>query len=156
MKIPHKDYMQLAFNEAFWGMRNNLGGLFGAIIIFNGEILGKGHNMVTFTNEPTAHTEIVAIRDVCRKVNTFILSEVLLYSSCESCLMCLVAIHWFNIKTVYFCSDREDVVKIGFNNKFIYDELNMKINERSTKLEKVFSSITYDLFNEWLKILTKL
>lgn len=153
--MTHKDCIQFAINEAFLGMRNNQGGPFGAVILSEGKIIGKGYNMVTSTNDPTAHAEIMAIRDACRKVNTFILSDAILYSSCEPCPMCMAAIYWSNIRTVYFCSDREDAAKIGFNDKFIYDEINTPINKRSIKMEKIFSPIASDLFNEWSKKLDK-
>ena len=118
--------MTEACHEARKGMLNNEGGPFGAIIVANGEIIGRGHNKVTSTNDPTAHAEVVAIRDACKKVKNFHLAEdVVLYTSCEPCPMCMAAIYWANIKTVYFASDRNDAERIGFDDKFIYDELQL-------------------------------
>lgn len=147
--MTEEDYMHLAFEEAFSGMRENHGGPFGAVIISDGKIIGKGSNMVTSTNDPTAHAEIVAIREACKNMNSFHIPNAVIYASCEPCPMCLSAIYWANIKTVYFCSDRSDAAKIGFDDKFIYDELNKPINERAIKMQQLDLPISRELFNEW-------
>jgi guanine deaminase len=149
--MTHSDYMHLAFEEAFTGMRNNQGGPFGAVIISDGIVIGIGHNMVTSTNDPTAHAEIVAIRNACKKTKSFQLMNAVLYTSCEPCPMCMAAIYWANIKTVYFCSDRIDAASIGFSDKFIYDELNISLDKRSVKMEKINLPIATELFDEWTK-----
>jgi guanine deaminase len=149
--MTHNDFMFCAFEEAFIGMRNNHGGPFGAVITLEGIIIGKGYNMVTSTNDPTAHAEIVAIRNACKNTNTFHLTDSVLYTSCEPCPMCLAAMYWANIKTVYFCSDRLDAAEIGFNDKFIYDELNISIDKRKMKVEKIHLPLATELFNEWVK-----
>lgn len=147
--MTHEDYMLCAFDEAFKGMRSNKGGPFGSVIASDGIVIGKGHNMVTSTNDPTAHAEIVAIRNACRAVAAFHLPNAVLYTSCEPCPMCLAAIYWANIKTVYYCADRIDAARIGFDDKFIYDELIISPSKRSMKVEQLYFPISTELFNEW-------
>ncbi|MCX8473598.1 MAG: nucleoside deaminase, partial [Sediminibacterium sp.] len=147
--MTHKDYMLMAFEEAFKGIRNNIGGPFGAVIVAEGIIIGKGHNMVTSTNDPTAHAEVVAIRNACKTVAAFHLPNAVLYSSCEPCPMCLSAIYWANIKTLYYCADRYDAEQFGFSDKLIYDELSKENNKRLIKIEQLHLPISTELFNEW-------
>lgn len=148
--MDNKKYMTDACNEARKGMRNNEGGPFGAVIVQNGEIIGRGHNKVTSTNDPTAHAEMVAIRDACKKVKNFHLDEnVVLYTSCEPCPMCMAAIYWANIKTVYFASDRNDAERIGFNDKFIYDELQLPYEKRDIDMSQLNVKEADDVFDEW-------
>jgi tRNA(Arg) A34 adenosine deaminase TadA len=145
--MNHEIYMQYAFDEAFYGMHNNHGGPFGAIIVSDGNIIGKGHNMVTLMNDPTAHAEIVAIREACKTKNSFYLHNTVLYATCEPCPMCLAAIYWANIKTVFYCYDRIDAANIGFDDNFIYKEINMPINQRRLNMNKI--PFLNNLFNEW-------
>lgn len=147
--MTHEEYMQLAFKEAFNGIRNNHGGPFGAIIVSDGKVIGRGCNMVTSTNDPTAHAEIVAIREACKNTDSFHLSDAVLYASCEPCPMCLSAIYWANIKTVYYCSDRFDAAKIGFSDKFIYDELALPVSERNIQIKQIDLPVASELLNEW-------
>lgn len=117
-------YMEIANNLADESITNNHGGPFGAVIIKNGEIVGSGNNQVLLNNDPTAHAEIVAIRNACQNLNTFDLKDCELYTSCYPCPMCLSAIIWANIKTVYYGNTKEDADKIGFRDKIIYNYLN--------------------------------
>lgn len=117
-------YLDLAAQEAEYGTSIKDGGPFGAIITDKeGNIISKGHNMVIKTNDPTAHAEITAIRNACNKLQTKDLSDCILYSSCEPCPMCLSAIIWSNIKTVYYGATRYDASKIGFRDNDIYEYL---------------------------------
>ena len=102
MKSP-ENFMNAAFDEAFHSVRNNIGGPFGAVVVLNGLVIGKGGNRVSSQNDPTAHAEIVAIRDACRKIESFDLTGAVLYATCEPCPMCLSAIYWANIQSVYYC-----------------------------------------------------
>ncbi|HPW67749.1 MAG TPA: nucleoside deaminase [Salinivirgaceae bacterium] len=145
----HENYLKVAFEEAFIGMRNNKGGPFGAVVVLNDEIIGKGHNMVTSQNDPTAHAEIVAIRDACNSQQTFHLNNAVLYTTCEPCPMCLAAIYWANIRYIYYCYDRNDAANIGFSDKFIYEEFERPINKRSVEMKKIQMQVPNDLFNEW-------
>jgi guanine deaminase len=145
-----KEYMLMAFEEAQKGVRNNTGGPFGAVVVFDGKVVGKGCNMVTSTNDPSAHAGIVAIREACSKLGTFHLTGAEIYATCEPCPMCMSAIYWADIKEVYYCSDKYDAERIGFGDKFIYDELSKPISDRSLKIEKVLLPDGDDLFKEWI------
>jgi tRNA(Arg) A34 adenosine deaminase TadA len=109
------------------------GGPFGAVIVKDGIEIGKGHNRVVPDKDPTQHAEIVAIRDACRNIDSFDLSGSVLYTSCEPCPMCLAAIYWARIETVYYGNTREDAREIGFDDAFIYEELNREMEKRKVK-----------------------
>ena len=129
------------------------GGPFGAVIIHNvtNELIGRGHNMVAIEKDPTLHAEIVAIRDACRNLNSFILSNCTLYTSCEPCPMCLSAIYWARIGNVYFGNTKEDAANIGFDDQFIYDEIQKPVNERIIKMEQICKEISEKAFSEWIE-----
>ena len=117
-------YMEIAKKSAKQGFKSNEGGPFGAVIVdANENIISTGNNKVLKNNDPTAHAEIVAIREACKKLNTYDLSKCILYTSCEPCPMCLSAIIWANIKTVYYGCTKEDAGEIGFRDDIIYDYL---------------------------------
>ena len=121
------ELLENAAEEAFVGISKGDGGPFGAVIVdSDGNIISRGHNMVLCTNDPTNHAEVVAIREACRKLNTYDLSGCTIYSSCEPCPMCLSAIIWSNIKTVYFGADRKDAANAGFRDDAIYEFLDGK------------------------------
>ena len=118
------EYMEIAKECAKSGMNKNEGGPFGAVITDKeGNIIAKGNNMVLKNNDPTAHAEITVIRDACQKLNTYDLSDYILYTSCEPCPMCLSAIIWANIKQVYYGCTKQDAGKIGFRDDMIYEYL---------------------------------
>ena len=146
----HKKYFDEAFEEAFRGVKNNLGGPFGAVVVMDGKIIGKGCNHVIGENDPTAHAEIVAIREACRKIGNFDLSGATLYSTCEPCPMCLSAIYWANITALYFCSTRHQAEEIGFKDNHIYNELNMEIGDRSIPTQQMDHPMAKVLFGEWI------
>ena len=114
------EYMKIAKELSDDNLKTNVGGPFGACIVKNGEIIGKGSNHVLINNDPTAHAEIMAIRDACKNINSYDLSGAELYTSCYPCPMCLSAIIWSNIKIVYYGNTREDAANIGFRDDFIY------------------------------------
>lgn len=147
--------MQIAFDEAYTGMRSNEGGPFGAVVVIDGKIVGKGFNSVTATNDPTAHAEIVAIRNACAELGVFHLPDAILYATSEPCPMCLSAIYWANIKTVYYCTDKYQVEEIGFSDKFIYDELALPQEKRSLNIERINLPQGADLFHEWMTKIDK-
>jgi guanine deaminase len=105
--------------------------------------------MVTSHHDPTAHAEVSAIRDACQAQKAFHLQDAVIYTTCEPCPMCLAAIYWANIKTIYYYYDRHDAADIGFSDNFIYDELTLPIEERSVKMLKVDVQLQSDLFDEW-------
>lgn len=148
--MTHEEYMKEAFKEAYQGMRNNEGGPFGAVVVLDGKIIGRGNNKVTSTNDPTAHAEVVAIRNACKELEQFHLPDATIYATSEPCPMCLSAIYWANIKTVYYCTDKYQVEEIGFSDKFIYDELALPKEKRTLHIGKINLPEGIDLFHEWI------
>ena len=138
-----------AFNQAFYSVRNNVGGPFGAVILMDGKIIGKGGNQVSSQNDPTAHAEIVAIRDACKNIGNFDLSGAVLYTTCEPCPMCLSAIYWANIRAVYYVSTRHQAEAIGFKDNHIYEELNLNPSERRIAFVQLDHPKAIELFREW-------
>jgi tRNA(Arg) A34 adenosine deaminase TadA len=120
---PELGFMRRAIELSRLGMQRGDGGPFGAVIVRAGEIVGEGWNRVVATNDPTAHGEILAIRDACRRLRTFILEECELYTSSEPCPMCLGAIYWARLRRIYFSNTRADAARIGFDDDFIYREI---------------------------------
>ena len=125
------------------------GGPFGCVIVKDGKIVAEGNNKVTATNDPTAHGEIVAIREACRKLNTFNLLGCELYSSCEPCPMCLSAIYWSHINIVYYANNRDDAKKIDFDDSMIYSEINKKVSERKIKMYQMMRDEALEAFKIW-------
>ena len=114
------EYMKIAKELSDDNLKTNVGGPFGACIVKDGKIIGKGSNHVLSNNDPTAHAEVMAIRDACQNINSYDLSDCELYTSCYPCPMCLSAIIWANIKKVYYGNTKEDAANIGFRDDFIY------------------------------------
>ena len=140
--------MQEAINAAFEGMRQK-GGPFGAVVVKNGEIVGKGSNCVTETNDPTAHAEIVAIRDACKKLGSFQLEGCEIYTSCEPCPMCLGAIYWARPDKVFYACDKDDAADSGFDDAFIYKELELPASERKVPFVQMSREEALSVFAEW-------
>ena len=128
---------------------NNGGGPFGSVIVKDNKIIAEGSNKVTTTNDPTAHGEIVAIREACKKLNNFNLSECELYSTCEPCPMCLSAIYWARISKIYYANTREDAQKIDFDDSLIYSEFQKKINERKIPMIQMMRNEALKAFELW-------
>lgn len=141
--------MKAAIDAALRGMKNNEGGPFGCVIVKDGEIIGKGNNKVTSTNDPTAHAEVTAIRDACKRLGSFQLNGCEIYTSCEPCPMCLGAIYWARPDKVYYGSNQNDAADIGFDDEFIYKEIPLPYSERSIPFEQVGREIALEPFNEW-------
>ena len=130
---------------------NKGGGPFGSVIVKDNQIIAEGSNKVTPTNDPTAHGEIVAIREACKKINDFSLKGCDLYSTCEPCPMCLSAIYWARIEKIYYANTREDARKIDFDDSLIYSELNKNINERRIPMVQIMRSEAMTAFDLWSK-----
>ena len=126
-----------------------IGGPFGCVIVKDNKIISEGSNKVTSTNDPTAHGEIVAIRDACLKLNTFNLSGCELYSSCEPCPMCLSAIYWSNIEKIFYANSRNDAKNIDFDDSFIYSEINKKIEDRKIQMTQMLRDEALKAFKIW-------
>jgi tRNA(Arg) A34 adenosine deaminase TadA len=152
--MNHLEHMKKTFNLASLSLTRN-SGPFGAIIVKNDtqEIIGKGHNMVTLKKDPTLHAEIVAIRDACHTLENFKLEDCTLYTSCEPCPMCLSAAYWARIPTIYYGNTKIDAKNIGFDDAFIYDELNKEPKDRSINMIHLEESKEYAKieFDEWTK-----
>lgn len=143
------EFMAEAIKLSKYGMENNHGGPFGAVIVKNGEIVGRGFNKVTSSNDPTAHAEVVAIREAAKNLNNFDLSECDIYTSCEPCPMCLSAIYWANINRVFYANTREDAAQIGFRDDFIYNEIPKNVNERKKAFHQISRNQAIEIFNQW-------
>ena len=145
------EYMKLAKDMAENGMSNNEGGPFGAIITDKeGNIIAKGNNQVLKNNDPTAHAEVVAISNACKKLNTYDLSNYILYTSCEPCPMCLSAIIWSNIKEIYYACTKNDAAEIGFRDDMIYEYLKGN-NKDLINLKQIDRDECIELFEQYKK-----
>ncbi len=148
-------YMKVAKELSEDNLKTNAGGPFGACVVKDGEIIGKGSNHVLSDNDPTAHAEIMAIRNACKNINSYDLSNCELYTSCFPCPMCLSAIIWANIKKVYYGNTKEDAASIGFRDDYIYDyirKLTDNIGDNETlNLECIDRDETIKIFNKFLE-----
>jgi len=147
--MQHNEFMLTAIQQALHGIENKEGGPFGAIVVKNGQIVGRGNNRVTSTNDPTAHAEVVAIRDACHNLNSFQLDGCTLYTSCEPCPMCLGAIYWARPEKVYYGCTREDAANIGFDDDFIYSEIALPIGQRQIHLTQLLHEEALTVFAKW-------
>ena len=148
--MDHLTFLKMAVDEAFNGMRAGEGGPFGAIITRDGKIIGKGHNTVLKSNDPTAHAEVNAIRDACRQLQSPHLTGAVIYSNFEPCPMCLAAIYWADIRSLFFCNSRSDAERIGFMDKHLYHELSMQEDQREILTSCISLPEMELLMNEWM------
>ena len=130
---------------------NGSGGPFGCVIVKDEKIIAEGSNKVTFSNDPTAHAEIVAIREACIKLNTFNLSGCDIYASCEPCPMCLSAIYWSHIENIYYANTRDDAKKINFDDSLIYSEFSKKMEDRKIPIKQMLRDEALKAFEIWDK-----
>ena len=130
---------------------NNGGGPFGSVIVKDNKIIAEGSNKVTSNNDPTAHGEIVAIREACKKLNNFSLNGCELYSTCEPCPMCLSAIYWARIDKIYYANTRDDARKIDFDDSLIYTELQKNIDKRKISMIQIMRNEALKAFELWDK-----
>ena len=142
-------FMQRAIELSEMGMQAGNGGPFGCVIVKNGKIVGEGFNQVTSTNDPTAHAEVVAIRNACKNLNTFQLEGCEIYTSCEPCPMCLGAIYWARPEKIYYANSREDAKAIGFDDSFIYDEIPLAMHQRKIPMINLNNQEAKLVFNKW-------
>jgi guanine deaminase len=142
-------FMQEAIQLSHDGMTKNEGGPFGCIVVKGDEIIGRGNNKVSSTNDPTAHAEVTAIRDACKNLSTFQLTDCEIYTSCEPCPMCLGAIYWARPKIVYYANNRQDAADIGFDDSMIYDEMAVSIDERKIPILPIGRAAAQEVFKAW-------
>ncbi|WP_347374415.1 nucleoside deaminase [Aequorivita sp. Q41] len=145
----HKEFIRRAIALSEKGMDTNAGGPFGAVIVKNNEIIAEGFNKVTSSNDPTAHAEVVAIRKACEVLGTFQLDDCIIYTSCEPCPMCLGAIYWARPKAVYYACTKKDAAEIGFDDDFIYDEIDKNIENRNIKFINISREEGRKVFQKW-------
>jgi guanine deaminase len=141
--------MRAAIRLSLSKMRANCGGPFGAVVVRKGDIVGRGWNRVTSTNDPTAHAEVVAIRDACKRLKTFQLADCELYTSCEPCPMCLSAIYWARLKKIYYANTRQDAARIQFDDALIYREVSRPISKRLIPMKQLLRGEALEVFKEW-------
>jgi tRNA(Arg) A34 adenosine deaminase TadA len=149
---PDQKFMKIAIGLSQKNINDGLGGPFGAVIVKNGKVISKSANKVITTNDPTAHAEISAIRIASKKLNTFDLSDCVIYTSCEPCPMCLGAIYWSRISKIFYANTRQDAADIGFDDKLIYDELNLPFEKRKLPIVQLNRDEAMEPFKQWKKL----
>ncbi|HFA48037.1 MAG TPA: nucleoside deaminase [Bacteroidetes bacterium] len=147
--MTHEDFMKEAIGLALDGMRNGTGGPFGAVVVKGGKIIGRGNNRVSSSNDPTAHAEIVAIREACQQLGHFQLDDCIIYTSCEPCPMCLGAIYWARPIKIYYACTKVDAAAIDFDDDFIYKELELPLEERKVPAIQLLREEGLVAFDEW-------
>lgn len=144
----HKKIMSRAIELSQRNIENG-GGPFGAVVVKNGQIIGEGANRVTASNDPTAHAEVVAIRNACQKIGSYDLTGCEIYTSCEPCPMCLSAVYWSRISKIYFANTKADAAKIHFDDDFIYQEIPKAMVERKIPMEQLLRNEAIKVFESW-------
>lgn len=142
-------FMARAIQLSLDNVLSGKGGPFGAVIVQNGKVLAEGVNRVTATNDPTAHAEVVAIREACAKLRAFELTDCEIYTSCEPCPMCLGAIYWARLSRVYFANLASDASQIGFDDSFIYREIAQVVRKRSIPMIPMMREQALAAFRAW-------
>ena len=130
-------------------MRAGHGGPFGCVIVKKGKIIGEGWNQVTSKKDPTAHAEVMAIRQACQKIKHFELKGCQVYTSCEPCPMCLAALYWARVDKIYFANTRKDAARIGFDDDFIYKEIKLSLKHRTIPVVQICQAQATPVFDEW-------
>ena len=147
--MSHDTFMREAIKEAEAGMRSGHGGPFGCVVVHRDKVIARGINRVTSTNDPTAHAEITAIREACAARKRFSLEDCELYTSCEPCPMCLAAIYWARIPTLYYGNTRADAAAIGFDDDFIYQQIPLPPEHRALSMQQLLRDEAQRAFREW-------
>jgi len=148
-------YMLEAIRKAEENILTGQGGPFGAVIVQNGKIIAAVGNRVTSTNDPTAHAEIVAIREACKALNTFDLSGCEIYASCEPCPMCLGAVMWARIDKLYYAADRSDATHAGFDDELFYTQIALPVNKRLIQPTQLLQKEANEVFKKWIQDTSK-
>jgi tRNA(Arg) A34 adenosine deaminase TadA len=147
---PNLEFLRRAIALATENVTSGRGGPFAALIARDGKVIAEGVNMVTATNDPTAHGEVTAIREACKALNTFMLAGCELYTSCEPCSMCLAASHWARLDAVYFGAGAEDAAKAGFDDAYLYEEFRKDPADRSLPAEQFLRDEAWASFAAWI------
>jgi tRNA(Arg) A34 adenosine deaminase TadA len=149
MDNEDQKYIKIAIELAKTGMLNGDGGPFGAIVVKDSKIIGKGNNCVTSTNDPTAHAEVIAIRDACKNISDFQLEGATIYTSCEPCPMCLGAIYWARPSRIVYACSRADAAAINFDDEYIYKEIALNLEDRSIPTDQLCRKEGLAIFKAW-------
>lgn len=149
MEAPNPDFMREAIRLSVEKMQAGFGGPFGAVVVKDGQIVARGFNQVTSTNDPTCHAEVDAIRKACTALGTFQLTDCDLYTSCEPCPMCLGAIYWARPRRVFFGNTKQDAAAIGFDDQFIYDEIEKPLPDRQIPMQEFLRDEALAGFRAW-------
>ncbi len=156
MKNKDRYFMKLAIKNAVEGAKAFKGGPFGAVVVKDGVVVAEACNEVTSTNDPTSHAEMLAIRRACHKLGTFQLDGCVIYTSCEPCPMCLGAIYWARPARVVYASTKDDAREIGFDDDFIYEELELEQHKRKIKFTQIMKKTAQKAFNVWKTLKDKI
>ncbi len=148
--MSEEDFMREAIQLSIQNVVSKNGGPFGAVIVKDGKIIARGVNHVTTNNDPTAHAEVVAIREACRILKTFQLNGCEIYTSCEPCPMCLGAIYWARPDKLFYANNKEDAAAIEFDDKFIYEEIAKPISERKLFTKQLLRNEANEAFSKWV------
>ncbi|WP_295773172.1 nucleoside deaminase [uncultured Mucilaginibacter sp.] len=147
--MNHEDYMRMAIALSEQNVAEGLGGPFGAVIVKDGKVIGASGNKVVPNNDPTAHAEVSAIRLACAELKNFSLEGSVIYTSCEPCPMCLAAIYWARINKIYYANNKADAAAIGFDDQFIYEELERPKSERKVPVVEMLRDEALGAFKAW-------
>ena len=149
MDKHNDEFMKEAIRLSINNVEEGKGGPFGAVVVKDGKIIARGVNQVTSNNDPTAHAEVVAIRNACATLNTFQLDDCEIYTSCEPCPMCLGAIYWARPAKLYYANTKEDAAFINFDDKFIYEEIALPVEKRKLFTKQILRSEALVAFKKW-------
>ena len=142
-------FMQRAIDLSIESVEERNGGPFGAVVVKDSRILAEGTNSVVANNDPTAHAEIVAVREACRKLNSFQLTGCEIYSSCEPCPMCLAALYWARPAKIFFAATRDDAAKVGFDDTYIYAQLRLPAERRAIAMKQLMRHQAQEAYLRW-------
>lgn len=149
MNEPRPEFMHQAITLATENVTSGRGGPFGAVIVKDGEVLATGVNQVTEWNDPTAHAEVVAIREACKNLGKFWLEGCDVYTSCEPCPMCLAALYWSHCRAIYYGNTAADAARIGFDDSFLYDEMRKPLDQRAIPIHNMLAEKAWESFAAW-------
>jgi guanine deaminase len=150
-KVLDPAFLREAIRLSMAKMLADEGGPFGAVVVRDGAIIGRGWNQVTSSNDPTAHAEVVAIRDACSRLKTFTLKGCEIYSSCEPCPLCLAAIYWSRLERIYYAATVDDAAEAGFDDRSFYDEIRKPAGERAVPMEQALREEALVAIQAWVK-----
>lgn len=152
----NEEFMKEAIRLSIENVEKGRGGPFGAVVVRNGKIIARGVNQVTSSNDPTAHAEVVAIREACKVLGSFQLDDCEIYTSCEPCPMCLGAIYWARPTKIYFANTKEDAAAIHFDDQFIYEELERPLSDRKLFTRQMLRNEALEAFTKWSESASKI